>query len=85
MKRRTKADWAASPDFHAKWTVARAEAQAKANATGFDHGLSRNDLFKSFEISMLPRRENRCGRDLQCEVVSPETLDRCQPGHGPRA
>jgi hypothetical protein len=83
MKRRTaKPDWSTSPDFHAKWTLARAEAQAKANATGFDHGLARNDLFRSFEIFMLPRRENRCGRDLACEIVMPDVLDNCQPGHG---
>lgn len=65
------------------YQTARAEAQAKANATGFDHGLERNDLFKSFRVFMLPRRENRCGHELRCEVVSPERLDACQPGHGP--
>ena len=86
MKRRTtKTDWTVTADGTAKYTTARAEAQAKANASGFDHGLSRNDVFKSFDVFMLPRRENRYGRDLACEVVYPESLDKCQPGHGPRA
>lgn len=85
--KRTKKDptaWRNTPAGHAKWQAARTEAQLKANATGFDYGLEANDLFKSFSVFMLPRRENRYGLELRCEVVSCEFLDRCQPWHGPR-
>ena len=63
---------------------ARAEAQAKANATGYDHGIERNKIFKSFTVFMRPKRENRIGHELRCEIVSPEDLTMCKPGHGPK-
>jgi hypothetical protein len=59
----------------------RAEAQAKANATGFDHGVER-DAF-GFRCFMLPARENRCVFERQCEVVHCEQVEDTQPGHGP--
>lgn len=65
----------------AKYREARAQAQAEANADGFDRGIERNDLFKSFRVFMLPQRQNRYGHELRCEVVSSERGN-CQPGHG---
>ncbi len=67
------------------YKIVRAFAQQRANATGFDHGVSKNSLFGTYEARMLPRAENRCGDELRCEVVHPERLDACQPGHGPMA
>lgn len=58
-------------------------AQGRADATGFDIGLEwLGGRWNSF---MLPRRESRFGRDLNCEVVSCSDLARCQHGHGPLA
>lgn len=88
MARRTKADptaWRDSPAGNASYEAARAEAQKKANRTGFDHGIEPNDLFKEWHTFMLPRRENRYGHEASCEVVMCENLDRCQAGHGPMA
>ena len=59
----------------------RAKAQTSANETGFYYGIERNAF--GFTCFMLPRRENRCGHELRCEVVSCEDLKKCQPGHGP--
>lgn len=87
MAKRTQKDptaWLSTSAGQAAYTRARAEAQAKANETGYDYGLERNDLFKSFHTFMMPRRENRTGHELRAEVVSCEHLDRCKPGHGPR-
>jgi len=58
-------------------------AQAKANATGYDHGLELNKLFKEWAVFMLPTKANRYGRDARCEVVSCERIANCKPGHGP--
>ena len=59
----------------------RAEAQASANRFGYDYGVERlGDRYRCF---MLPRRENRYGHELRCEVVRPERLEDCKPGHGP--
>ena len=64
---------------------ARARAQALANRLGADVGLEYNSLFREYSIFGLPRKANRCGHELRCEVVYPENLDNCQPGHGPCA
>jgi hypothetical protein len=79
------APWIETSDCAAKWRAARDKAQAAANADGMDRGLERNDVFKEFRVFILPRRENRTGHELRCEVVSCEILAKCQPGHGPRA
>jgi hypothetical protein len=87
MARKPKSDplaWLSTAAGQAAYSKARAEAQARANETGYDIGLERNDLFKTFRTFMLPQRQNRSGHELQCEVVSCENLDRCKPGHGPR-
>lgn len=82
-KRQVKVAWSQTPAGIAAYVAARAKAQADANADGFDRGLEANDLFKVYRSFMLPQRQNRCGHELRCEVVSCEILDRCQPGHGP--
>src|ERR1041385_8411453 len=84
-KRKAKVDWARTPAGGAEYTRVRAEAQAKANETGFDYGLERNDLFKTFCFFLLPGKASRFGHELQCEVVMCEIVDKCQPGHGPHA
>jgi hypothetical protein len=63
------------------YRAARAEAQSKANATGYDHGIERNAI--GWSVFMLPQKQNRYGHELRCEVVSCEHLDRRQKGHGP--
>lgn len=59
---------------------ARKEAQTKADATGFDYGISKNAF--GYSVFMLPRQENRRGRELTCEVVSCMDPAKVQPGHG---
>lgn len=83
MKRNTT-DWTTTAAGTEKYRTARAAAQAAANADGFDRGLERNDIFKSFHVFMLPQKANRYGFELRCEVVSCEALEKCQTGHGPR-
>ena len=65
------------------YETARERAQKRANATGMDIGLERS-MF-GFTTFVLPRKENRYGHELQCEVVMCERLEKCQPGHGPTA
>lgn len=77
-------DWTLSEQAQILYRQARAEAQRKANELGFDHGLERNDLFRSFSVFMLPGRDARRGYETRCEVVMCENIDRCQPGHGPK-
>ncbi len=85
MKRKTnKVDWTTTAEGSRKYYEARAQAQTLANADGFDRGVERNDAFKYFAVFMLPQKSNRYGFELRCEVVSCESLVKCQPGHGPR-
>ncbi len=77
--------WRHTPEGHAKYLAARAEAQKKANELGFDHMVEANDLFKQFSVSMLPGKKYRSGHELRGEVVMCENLNTCQPGHGPMA
>jgi hypothetical protein len=65
--------------------AARAKAQERANATGFDVGLEWNEFWKEWREHGLPRKINRRGFELTVEVVSPENLERTQPGHGVKA
>lgn len=83
-KRARKIPWSETSAGIEAYVATRAKAQAEANRDGFDRGLEANDLFKQWTYRMLPQRRNRYGHELQCEVVSCENLDRCQPGHGPR-
>lgn len=62
---------------------ARKSAQAKADATGWDYIL--RPVYNGWTVTMLPRRENRFGADLDGEVVMCSNLDQCKPGHGPLA
>ena len=75
--------WVDSEDYHRTYLFAKAGAQAAANADGYDRGLECNPLMKEWMVYMLPRRENRYGHELRCEVVMCEDLSKCQPGHGP--
>jgi hypothetical protein len=63
----------------------KADAQQRANVSGFDHGIERVQLGRTVEyrIFMLPRKENRQGHELRCEVVMCSDLLKCQKGHGP--
>jgi hypothetical protein len=84
--KRQKADptaWRSTPAAHEKYKAARAEAQKLANELGYDYGLEANDLFHTFNVFMLPSAQHRCGHELRCEVVHPERLENCKPGHGP--
>lgn len=84
---RTRKDptlWRTSDSGTATYRETRALAQSQANESGCDYGIEANDLFQTWRSFMLPQRRNRSGHELQCEVVSCENLDRCQPGHGPR-
>jgi hypothetical protein len=64
---------------------AKSQAQSAADLDGFDRGLEVNELFKSINMFMLPRRENRYGHELRCEVVSCSDIQKTQPGHGFRS
>jgi len=75
--------WRNTAEGDTKYRAARAKAQQSANETGYDYGLEANDVFREFSVFMLPQKQNRCGHELRCEVVSSERLERCQPGHGP--
>ena len=77
--------WRSTPEGHAKYQAARAEAQQKANELGYDYGLEANDLFKSFHVFMLPAAQYRAGHELRCEVVHPMTMTTTKAGHGPEA
>jgi len=81
-KPRDRSAWRDTPDGRAKYEVARRAAQAKADALGFDYGISPNDESREWWVFMLPRRENRYGFELRCEVVSPMNLANAWPGHG---
>ena len=61
------------------YQVVRAAAQKQADELGFDYGLEFNKLFKTYNAFMLPRRENRYGHELHCEVVFSNNP---KPGHG---
>lgn len=78
-------DWRDTPEGRAKYVERRAQAQMSANSDGFDRLLTKNDFAKDFFVYILPRRENRFGRDLDGEVVMCESIARCQIGHGPTA
>lgn len=64
--------WRDTPTGRAAYLAARAEAQALANETGLDYGIEANDLFKQWRTFMLPRKENRAGHELRCEIVLSE-------------
>jgi hypothetical protein len=68
---------------HARYLVARAEAQRLANDAarttpdysrkgGCDWGLEYNELFNTFSFRRLPLPHNRYGHELRMEVVRPE-------------
>ena len=65
---------------------ARRKAQELADEFGCDYGIERNAYYPNGGFAppfALPRRENRYGYELRCEVVHPHDPSTCQPGHGP--
>jgi hypothetical protein len=76
--------WRNSTDGIAKYKAAKTDAQARADSSGRDFGLEANDLFKSWNVFGLPNRENRCGHELRCEVVSCSSIEKTAKGHGYR-
>lgn len=88
MARETSARaWRETAEFQAKYTAAKAEARARADATGYDVGIEVFDgtvaHLRGLRVFMLPNKENRYGHETTCEVVSCSTLSRCAKGHGP--
>lgn len=73
------------PNSHWKdnYSEVRAEAQKKANEYGYDYGVEKD--FFGYRCFMLPEKKNRYGHEIYCEVVHPENLEKCKPGHGPLA
>lgn len=67
----------------AQYKAARDAAQTLADRDGFDRGLEWNAVIGEWHTFILPQRDNRCGFELRCEVVSCSDLARCRPGHGP--
>lgn len=72
-----------NPHFRDNYAEVKAEAQKKADESGFDFGVEKD--FFGYRCFGLPEKKNRYGHELQCEVVSCSFLDKCQPGHGPMA
>lgn len=62
----------------------KAEAQKRADETGFDHGIEWLGTFGGWHVFMLPRRDNRYGHETRCEVVPCMNPATCQEGHGSR-
>lgn len=62
---------------------AKNSTQSKADATGIDHGIEFNPIFKDYSVKMLPGKRFRRGWELRCEVVYCSDLSRCVKGHGP--
>lgn len=60
-----------SSEERRSYKAVRAEAQTRANETGADYGVERNDLMHEWSFFMLPRPENRYGFERRCEVVQP--------------
>ena len=57
------------------------QAQQRADASGRDYGVAHNALLHGYYVVPLPRRENRYGAEVRCEIVCPSTW--AEPGHGP--
>jgi len=88
--KRTKAKqdptaWRYTEKARETYTAAKLVAQARANETGFDHGIEWNDVFKACSVRMLPSKQHRSGSELRCEVVMCSDISKCQKGHGPCA
>jgi hypothetical protein len=62
-----------SSEERRSYEIVRAEAQARANETGADFGVERNELMREWGFFMLPGPQNRYGFELRCEVVHPMT------------
>jgi hypothetical protein len=78
------AAWRQTAEGQEKYRVARAQAQAAANADGMDRGIEWRDIFKQVTTFMLPRKHRRFGHEIWCEVVMTERQN-APPGHGSSA
>lgn len=60
-----------SPNYE----TTRRGAQEMANQSGHDVGIEKRNEFGAtvYSASYLPKPENRCGWELRCEVVQPDT------------
>lgn len=65
------------------YAEARAEAQRRADESGFDVGVYA--VHGGYSQMLLPAKQHRYGWETQCEVVHCSDLSRCMPGHGPCA
>lgn len=57
------------------WKNAHAHAAELATACERDVGIEKGKEFGRtvFKTFLLPNKENRCGHELRCEVVTPGT------------
>ena len=67
-----------SPALAKEYRLAKIIAQQESNRDGFDRGIEINGPW--VHVFMLPRKKNRTGHELRCEVVSSEGVP--QKGHG---
>lgn len=63
------------------YAAAFSYAIEEANLCRRDCGISRTREFgrEVFVVCLLPNKENRCGHELTCEVVSPGTPETVTP------
>lgn len=62
------------------YSEAARKAQSFADATGFDYGIEK--VWNGWRVFLLPRKENRAGIELRCEVRSCSDINRQREGHG---
>ena len=81
--------WRDTPMGLAAYEAARAEAQARADASGLDVGIEISDTCQVstpvINVRFLPQKKNRNGYNAFAEVVMCSDLAKCMPGHGPLA
>lgn len=70
--KKQKIDWKDTQEAQETYRCMRVGVQVLANQFQCDYGLQANELFKTFSYFMLPNPEFRSGRELTCEVISPE-------------
>ena len=51
------------------YKCARSYAQKQADKIGWDYGIEWNTIYKYWHTFPLPRRENRYGHEVKCEVI----------------
>lgn len=61
--------------------AAKKKAQDLADATGLDFGV-RTGSDGTYSAIMMPSRDRRTAKDLECEIVHCRNPLKIQPGHG---